>query len=145
MSITRRVARIWKRGGGAFLKEWKKRKRLFHCSWIFIILESVGHGLSENWEEISGEAQKFKGFFRPKSGGLQKKKKRSTPKFRLLFRPVTKILTFAGGLFFYGEAVFKFSPKTCLRSNKNVRFCILHKPMGRARAPPPPPWLRYCL
>ena len=41
---------------------------------IFIVLESVSHGLSENSDEISRKAQKFKGFFRPKSGGLRKKK-----------------------------------------------------------------------
>ena len=43
---------------------------------IFIVLESVSHGLSENSDEISRKAQKFKGFFRPKLGGLQKKKKK---------------------------------------------------------------------
>ena len=43
---------------------------------IFIVLESVSHGLSENSDEISRKAQKFEGFFRPKSGGLQKKKKK---------------------------------------------------------------------
>ena len=37
---------------------------------IFIVLESVSHGLSE----ISRKGRKFKRFFRPKSGGLQKKK-----------------------------------------------------------------------
>ena len=43
---------------------------------ILIVLESVSHGLSENSDEISRKARKFKGFFRPKSGGLQKKKKK---------------------------------------------------------------------
>ena len=42
---------------------------------IFIVLESVSHGLSENWYGISRKARKFKRFFPPKSGGLQKKKK----------------------------------------------------------------------
>ena len=41
---------------------------------ILIVLESVSHGLSENSDEISRKARKFEGFFRPKSGGLQKKK-----------------------------------------------------------------------
>ena len=39
----------------------------------------------------------------------------------------------------FGGAVFNFSPKIGLKSNKNVRFCILHK------LEPPPPWLRYWL
>ena len=40
------------------------------------------------------EAWKFQRFFSPKTGGLQKKKKRSSPKFRLVFRPKSEILTF---------------------------------------------------
>ena len=40
---------------------------------IFIDLESVSDGLSEIWDEMS---RKFKGFFRPKLGDLQKKKKK---------------------------------------------------------------------
>ena len=43
---------------------------------ILIVLESVSHGFSENSDEISRKARKFEGFFRPKSGGLQKKKKK---------------------------------------------------------------------
>ena len=39
----------------------------------------------------------------------------------------------------FGGAVFNFSPKIGLKSTKNVQFCILHKPMGGARAPRPPP------
>ena len=65
---------------------------------IFIALEWVSHGLSENWVEISRKARKFKGFFRLKSGGLQKKKKKGlrrnwgwffgrNPKFKGFFRP----------------------------------------------------------
>ena len=43
---------------------------------IFIVLESVSHSLHENRDEISRKPRKFKVFFRPKSGGLQKKKKK---------------------------------------------------------------------
>ena len=175
---------------------------------ILIVLESVSHGLSENSDEISLKARKFEGFFRPKSGGLQKekkkvfaeiesdfsaeirnskvfsaqsqvvskkkekkrsspklslifrpkskiqrffppkirwspKKKRSSPKLSLIFRPNSEIQTFQGVLFSYGGAIFNFSQKIGLKSIKNVRFCILRKPMGGAPAPPPPPCLRY--
>ena len=54
-----------------------------------------------------------------------------------------------GGSFRMGGAVFHFSQKIGLKSTKNMRFCILHKPMGGARAPPRPPpgyatgYLRY--
>ena len=62
---------------------------------IFIVLESVSHGLSENSDEIF---RKFEGFFRPKSGGLQKKKKkkkkRSSPKLSPIFRPKSEIQRF---------------------------------------------------
>ena len=43
---------------------------------IFIVLESVSHGLSEIWDGISRKALKFKLFLRSKTGGLQKKKKK---------------------------------------------------------------------
>ena len=63
------------KGGGYFERVRKVQTTLTR---IFIVLESVSHGLSENWDEISRKARKFKGFFRPKSGGLQKKKKAFT-------------------------------------------------------------------
>ena len=44
-----------------------------------------------------------------------------------------------GGSFRMGGAIFHFSQKIGLKSTKNMRFCILHKPMGGARAPPAPP------
>ena len=68
--VTRRVARIWKRGG--FFE--KVRKVQTTLTRIFIVLESESHGLSENWDGISRKAWKFKRFFSPKTGGLKKKK-----------------------------------------------------------------------
>ena len=92
---------------------------------------------------------KIQTFFRPKSSDLQKKKKkkRSSPKFKAIFLPKFRnFKRFRGGSFRMGGAIFNFSPKIGLKSTKNMRFCILHKPMGGARAPPaPPPWLRYWL
>ena len=73
---------------------------------------------------------------------VSKKKKRSTPKLSLIFRPESEIQTlfhaesrhlhhnFGTQFPLGGGAVFNFSPKIGLKSNKNVRFCILHKPMG---------------
>ena len=37
-----------------------------------------------------------------------------------------------------GGAIFNFSQKIGLKSIKNVRFCILHKPMGGLEPPRPP-------
>ena len=62
----RRVARIWK-GGGYYKRVRKVQTTLTR---IFIVLESVSHGLSGNSDEISRNVWKFEGFFRPKSGGL---------------------------------------------------------------------------
>ena len=87
--VRRRVARIWKRGG------YFERVRSVQTTLtrIVIALESVSHGLHENWDENRWrpffffffwrppdfgrkKPRKLKGFFRPKSGGLQKKKKK---------------------------------------------------------------------
>ena len=76
------------KGGGYFEIVRKVQTTLTR---IFIVLESVSHGLSGYSDEIS---RKFEGFFRPKSGGLQKKKKRSSPKLRLIFRPKSEIQRF---------------------------------------------------
>ena len=77
-------------------------------------------------------------FFPPKIRWSPKKKKRSSPKLRLIFRPISEIQKFEGGLFSYGGAIFNFSQKIGLKSTKNVRFCILHKPMGGLEPPAPP-------
>ena len=60
------------KGGGSFERVRKVQRNLTR---IFIILESVSHGLSEIWDGISQKALKFKRFLRSKTGGLQKKKK----------------------------------------------------------------------
>ena len=119
--------------------------------------------------EFLGKALKFKRFLRSKTGGLQKKKKRSSPKLSLIFRPKSEVQTIFqpknkwspkqkkrstpklslifrpkseiqtlfhtesrhlhhnfGTQFPLGGTVFNFSPKIGLKSNENVRFCILH-------------------
>ena len=107
-------------GGGIFWKSEKCANDLdpnFHCSWISFT--------------ISRKARKFKGFFRPKSDGLQKKKKRSSPKFRLIFRPKSEIQTFEGGLF---SIFHKKSPQ----NHQNGAILHTSQANGGARAPPPP-------
>ena len=128
-------------------------------------------GLRQNWDWFFDRNPKFKGFFRPKSGDLQKSKKKvfakietdfSTeiqrffpPKIRWspkkkglrqnwdwFFGQIRKFKRLRGGCFPMGGAIFNFSQKIGLKTTKNVRFCILHEPMGPP--PPPPPWLRYC-
>ena len=124
ISKCRRVARIWKRGGGLFWKTEKCANDLdpnFHCSWISFT--RFARKLRRNFSE-SSEIQTF---FRPKSGGLQRTKKKvftdfgtdflaeignsnvffaqnqvvskeqkkgSSPILRLIFRPKSEIQTF---------------------------------------------------
>ena len=98
---------------------------------IFIVLESVSHGLPENSDEIS---RKFEGFFRPKSDGLQKKKKkRSSPKLRLIFRPNSEIQTFEGGLFSI------FHKKSASKALKTCDFAYFTSQWGGLEPPRPPP------
>ena len=69
----------------------------------------------------------------------KKKKKRSSPQLRVIFRPISQIQSFEGGCFRTGGgAIFHFSQKIGLKSTKNIRFCILHKPMGGLEPPRPP-------
>ena len=70
--IQARSQDLEKGGGGYFERVRKVQTTLTR---IFIVLKSVSHGLYKNSDEISRKARKFEGFFRPKSGGLQKKKK----------------------------------------------------------------------
>ena len=98
---------------------------------------------------MSRKARKFKGFFRPKLGDLQKKKKKKKKGLRQnsgqFFFQFRKFKRLRGGSFRMGGVIFHFSQKIGLKSTKNMRFCILHKPMGGARAPPPRPPLATLL
>ena len=169
------------KGGGLFWKSEKSANDLdpnFHCPWI-----SVTRFLQKSRRHFS-EISEFQTFYLPEFRWSPKKKKRSSPILRLVFRPKSKIQTFffaqfqviskkkkvftdfetgfsakignsnvffspkfrpksenrtfEGGLFSDGGAIFNFSPKIGLKSTKNVRFCILYKPMGRLLPPPPP-------
>ena len=155
-----------KGGGGLFWKSEKCANDLdsnFHWSWINFrrFARNLGRNVSE-----SSEIQRF---FPPQIRWSPKKKS-SSPKFGVIFRPKSEIQRFfppkirwspkkkkkkgcyfvqfrkfrrlRGGCFrMGGGAIFHFSHKIGLKSTKSMRFCILHKPMGEARAPtaPPPP------
>ena len=123
---------------------------------------------------MSRNNRKFKGFFRPKLGDLQKKKKKKKKVFAKIqsdfsaeiqnsnvfsaqnqviskkkkglrqnsgrfFSQFRKFKRLRGALFVWGGAIFHFSQKIGLKSTKNMRFCILHKPMGGLEPPPRPP------
>ena len=131
---TRRVARIWKRGG--YFERVKTVQTAL--TRIFIVLESVSHGLSKNWDEISRKARKFKGIFRPKTGGLHKKKKGLHRNWDWFFGPNRKFKRFKG-------AVFNFSQKSASKPPKTCDFAYFTSQWRGLEPPRLPPWLRYCV
>ena len=144
--LFRRVARIWKRGG------YFERVRSVHTTLtrIFIDLESVSDGLSEIWDEMSRKHRKYKGFFRPKLGDLQKKKKKKKKKKKVFakiqsdFSPkFRKFKRLRGALFVWGGAIFHFFTENRPQKHKIHAFLHTSQANGGARAPPAPPWLRY--
>ena len=137
----RRVARIRKRGG----LFWKSEKCAYDVDsnfhWPWISFRRLVRNLRRNVSETS----EIQTFFPPKVRWSPKKKKRSSPKFRVIFLPSFASSNVWGGLFLYGGAIFHFSHKIGLKSTKYMRFCILHKPMGGGSSPPPPPPLATLL
>ena len=115
-------------GGGGYFERVRKVKTTL--TRIFIVLESVSHGLFENGDEISRKARKFKRFFRPKSGGLQKKK--VFTEIETDFLAKFGNLNVWGGLFSYGGGGY--------RPQKRQTRAILHTSQanGGARAHPAP-------
>ena len=118
MVTIRRVARIWKRGG-LFWKSERSAINLdpnFHCPWFrnlgrlnvvsaqIQVTSKKKKGLHRFWDCFFGQSRKIKRSFRPNSGVLQKKKKRSSPILRLFFRPKSENQTFF-------PPKFRWSPK----------------------------------
>ena len=112
-------------------RRWSPKKKKITKK-VFIKIETDFSAEIRNSKVFSAQKQVV-------SKKKKNKKKRSSLKLRLVFRLVLKIQTFEGGLFSYGGAIFNFSQKIGLKSTKNVRFCILHKPMGGLKPPPRPP------
>ena len=103
--------------------------------------------LHRNWEWFFSRNRKFERFFRPKSSDLQKKKKkkRSSPKLRKVFRPKPLALL----LLYCLITVMCAITEKKLQLNI-VRLCchnflsLVEFWLGGARAPWAPPWLRLC-
>ena len=90
----------------AFLKLWTDRKRTWPHIFIALKLDWGNFSVKIRWspprfkylrrdsKAFSGQNQKFEGFFRPKTGVLQKKKKkkRSSLKFKGFFWAESEIL-----------------------------------------------------
>ena len=121
--------------GGLFWKSEKSANDLdpnFHCSWMSStrFVQKLRRNFSESSE--------IQSFFPPKIR-WSPKKKRSSPKLRLIFRPNLEIQTFEGGLFSYVGSCFQFFTKN--PPQKHQKRAILHTSQANmgARAPHPPP------
>ena len=93
---------------------------------------------------MSRKDRKFKGFFRPKLGDLQKKKKkkkkkRSSPKFRAIFLPISQVQTFEGGSFRMGGGYFPFFTENRPQKHKQHAFLHTSQANGGGSSPPAPP------
>ena len=120
---SRRVARIWKRGG-AILKEWEVCKR----PWLeFSLTLNQFQTVCQNLKRNVSKRSKIQEFFPPKirwspKKKKKKKKKRSSPKFRVIFRPKSKIQTF-----FSPE--IKWSPtKKKKKKRSSPKFRVIFRP-----------------
>ena len=105
--ISRRVARIWKRGGGGFFD--RVRKVQTTLTRIFIVLESVSH------KKLGNQT-----FFQPKIR-WSPKKKRSSPKLRLIFRPESEIQTFL-------QPKNRWSPKKKKKKRFSPKLRLIFRP-----------------
>ena len=133
----------------------KKKKKGFHRNWDWVFgrnpkfkvfFRPNTDGLQKKKKKVfteietdfSAETRNSKVFSAQKQVvSNKKKKKRFSPKLRLIFRLVLKIHVWGGGCFPMGGANFNFSQKIGLKSTKNVRFCIIHMPMGGLEPLPP--------
>ena len=93
---------------------------------------------------MSRKDRTFKGFFRQKSGDLQKKKKKKKKKVFAKIQgdfssKISQVQTFEGGLFSYGGGYFPFFTEN--RPQKHKKHAILHTSQanGGGSSPPPPP------
>ena len=101
-------------------------------------------GLHRNSEGFFGQNRKFKRFFSPKTGDLQKKKKVFTEiqgqnrKFKRVFIPNRGIyFTTAAPKFLWGGAVFIFQQKLASKSPKTCQFAYFTGRWGGSSPPLP--------
>ena len=118
-------------------KKKQKKKGLRQNSEWFFGRNPKKKRSSPKFRVIFRPKSKIQRVFPPKIRWSPKKKKRSSPKFRAIFLPkFRKFKRLRGGSCRMGGAIFHFLQKIGLKSTKNMRFCILHKPMGGLEPPP---------
>ena len=137
--MSRRVARIWKRGG-AILKEWEVCKR----PWLeFSLTLNQFQTVCPKFETKCLGKIGNSNVFPPKirwSPKKKKKKKRSSPKFRAIFLPkFRKFKRLRGALFLWGGLFSIFYRKSASKAQKTCDFAYFTTQWGGLEPPPPPP------
>ena len=153
----RRVARIWKRGG-AILKEWEVCKRPWlEFSWTLNKFQTVCPKIEMKCLGKLGNSKVFSS-----KNWVISKKKRSSPKFRVIFRPKSEIQrffppkirwspkkkkvfekeSFFANLDVWGGLFSIFRRKSASKAQKICDFAYFTSQWGGS-SPPAPPWLRY--
>ena len=139
--------------GGLFWKSEKSANDLdpnSHCSWISFTR------FVRKLRQISRKGRKFKGFFRPKSGGLQKKslhrnwdwffgrnqvvskKKGLHRSWDWFFGQIRKFKRFRGGCFPIGGLFSIFHTKSASKAPKTCDFAYFTSQWGGGGSSPPP-------
>ena len=87
---------------------------------------------------MSRKDRKFKGFFRPKLGDLQKKKglRQNSGRFFTQFRKFKRL---RGALFVWGGLFSIFHRKSASKAQKTCFFAYFTSQWGGLEPPPPPP------
>ena len=133
---SRHVARIWKTGG----LFWKTEKCANDLDWNFHWSRSSFRRIVRKLRRNFSESSKIQRFFPPKIRWSQKKKKkRSSPISRLIFRPISQIQLSEGGCFRTGGLFSLFLRKSASKSQKTCDFTYFTSQWGGSSPPRPPP------
>ena len=127
--------------GGAILKEWEVCKRPWPEFSLFLNqFHTVCPKIETKFLGKLGNSRVFSA----QNQVVSKKKKRSSPNLRLIFRPKSEIQTFEGGCFPMGGLFSIFHKKSASKPPKKCDFAYFTSQWGGGSSAPPP-WLRYCV
>ena len=134
--VSRRVARIWKRGG----LFWKSEKCAYDVDsnfhWPWISFRRFVRNLRRNVSETS----EIQTFFPPKIRWSPKKKKKGLRQnLGRFFSQVSQVQTSEGGLYSYGGGYFPFFTENRPQKHKIHAFLHTSQANGGGLSPPSPP------